>query len=166
MCYEDLRRAWIYREKSFSSWTKSFISRRVGESPPAAPVITKRDILCLNLKCCSTSRSGEKHRRQTWKSFPSYPFSEMNRVNSSAFFWCHRPISFCGFHGERARWRFTEINDWYLKGRRALKRSPRNTSCLAVWSIPMGPGCGIGIRRIGRMHESCPGWGAEMGRWN
>ena len=43
----DLRRAWTYKEKNLSLLTKSFISRRLGEPSPVAPVMMKwDDILC------------------------------------------------------------------------------------------------------------------------
>ena len=69
----DLRRAWIYRENNFSSRTKSFISRRLGE-PPLAPAITKWDILWWGRRCVVVKKWGKPLKIQT-KSVPFYHFN-------------------------------------------------------------------------------------------
>ena len=55
----DLRRAWIYREKNFSSLTKSFISRRLAEPPPVAPVMITWGIRYWIRQCVAVKKWGK-----------------------------------------------------------------------------------------------------------
>ena len=69
----DLRRAWINREKNFLSRTKSFISRRLGEPPPA-PAMMKRDILSRIRRCVVVKKKWGKPLKIQTKSVPFYQF--------------------------------------------------------------------------------------------